>query len=555
MSDWEVVPQAESDWAVVQGGEPEEGGPESFLSPETFKPSKGQRKFKNQTGPIEQVRETTRHEKTKYPTETADILAAPGLSMFDRLTLGGLTGTMRLSNQINQEAGKEPVFQRPLEAIEGYRANSPTLSQYTDIGGYLTGGPRAIASGVERIIPQVANPAAQAARATVAAGASSALTAGAESATRGDDTGEFLRETGRGAAGGIAVGAPLSAASALMGAGARAVLGSKGAKAREYLESRNQPLTAPDTSDAAIGAAAQRTDEAVKNRLQAYRGEVATQPYLEALDAIPQSLADQPVNVTPIYRDLALAANDPTNLRVADKLNLLVNMLGDRPLMTQQELNGLRQSLAGIAGVGETTAGKMAPLRRAYESVKALVDRGPYAEANRRFSGGIRDFDESLDMVGLRSTTNPDEPIAGNLRVASQRQGQNTVTAGADTERLDIDAFKAKHPELANVVDAPEILRNQGDLAFHAGPQGHGGLIERLTSSLPLPAVITAAALGHGWKGAAAAAAMAAYANRNAIAGRVLYNPAQNAQIAAQMMLMGVPAATTPGGQVRLEQQ
>lgn len=531
---------------------PEEGGPESFLHPDKFKPSPGRRPLKN-TGPIEQVREDIRHEKTKYPTETADIIAAPGLSMLDRATLGGLSGTMRLSNRINEATGREPLFKRSLDAIEGYRASSPTASQYTDIPGYLTGGPRAIAMDVERAIPQVASPLAQVARATLASGAAGGAVAASEAATGGKDIGETLREGGRGAAGGVIVGAPLSAASAMLGAGARAVLGSRGAKAREYLESRGQPLTAPDTSDAAIGAAAQRADQAVKERMGVFKGEAATRPFLEATEAVPQRLADQPVNMTPIYRDLQLAANDPGNLQVADKLNTLVRMLGDRPVMTQQEVNGLRRSLAGIAGIGETNAGKMAPLRRAYESVKAIVDQGPYAEANRRYAEGLGNVDESLGMVGLRRSLNPDEPIAGNLRVASQRQGQNTVTAGADTERLDIEAFKAKHPELASVIDAPEVIRNQGDIAFHAGGPSHGGLIERVVGHLPLPAILAAAALGHGWKGAAAAAAAAAYANRNALAGRVLYNPAQNAQIAAQMMLMGVPQAATPGREVSRE--
>lgn len=563
MSDWEVAPDSGSDWAVVDE-EPEEGGPESFLDPKKFKPSPTRRKFNN-TGSMEQVRADLAGDKR----DVGDLASGPINSAIDRFTLGGLTGALKL----DQAAADNPVARfvdehlpaigkrggavagRALEDIQRYRQEAPTLSQYTDAPGYMGGGARVFAGAVERVLPRVANPVAQAARATLGAGITGGAAAGAESFARGDDPVEIAREAGRGAAGGTLIGAPASVFSGLLGAGARAVLNSKGAKAREYLSERGQPLTAPDTSDAAIGAAAQRADEAVKSRLQAYKGEVASGPYTEAIDAIPENLANQAVNVTPIYRELAQAAGDPANLQVADKLNTLVKMLGDRPIMTQQELNGLRQSLSRVAGVGETTSARSAPLRRAYESVKALVDQGPYAEANQRFAGGMRDFGESLDMVGLRSTTSPDEPIAGNFRVKAQRAGQNTVTAGGDTESLNIEGFKAKHPELANAIDEPEIIRKQGDLGFHLGPQGHGGLIDRLASSLPLPAMAAAYAMGHGWKGAAAAALMAAYENRSPLAGRVLYGPAQNAQIASQALLGDVPVFGAPGRDVIQEKR
>lgn len=528
----------------------EEGGPESFLHPDKFKPSPAHRKFKN-TGPIAEVRQELDPRQIWNP-DMGEAVAAPVLSAVDRLSLGGLGAGLRGAKALNEATGTTgpTVASRSLDAIEGYRGQHPVISQYSDIPGYLVGGPRAIAGGVERMLPEAVHPAAQAARAILGSGLTSAGVSGSESAMRGDEPLEVAKEAGRGYLGGTAVGVPMVAGANLVGATANAVLRSKGAQAREFLESRGQPLTAADTSDAAIGAASQRTDQAIKDAMAGYKQKVASGPYVEAINAIPQEMADKVVNVTPIYRDLALAANDPGNLQVADELNMLVKMLGDRPLMTQQELNGLRRSLAGIAGVGETTAGKQAPLRKAYESVKELVDRGPYAYANSKFAKGMDDYNQSLDMVGLRSSTNPDEPIKGNLRVASQRQGQNTVTAGADTERLDVDAFKAKHPELANVIDAPEILRRQGDLQFHVMPPHHGGLIERLAAPAGLGAYALASGFNHGTGGLASIPLALALQNLKPIAGRILYNPAQNAQIAAQMMLQGVPQLSAPGREV-----
>lgn len=523
-------------------------GPESFLHPDKFKPSPSHRKFKNQTGSLEQIRSRTAAEKTKYPTDlaaTLDMASAPIYSMADRATLGAVTGGIR--------GYGGPTADRWMKEIENYR-RSPA-SNYGDLPAYLIGGPEMVAGAVERALPQVVNRGAQAARALLGSGLTSAGISGAEAASRGEDLPEIAREAGRGYVGGTAVGAPLTAAGALMRGAADTVLGSKGAKAREYLDARGQPLTAPNTSDEAIGAAGARGDEAVKARLGAYKGEVATGPYTEEINRIPQKLADKPVNMTPVYRDLQLAANDPANLQVADKLQTLVKMLGDRPLMTQQEANGLRRSLAGIAGVGDTTAGKLAPLRRAYESVKAIVDQGPYAEANRKFASGMEDFNNSLDMVGLRSTNNPDEPIAGNLRVKLQRAGQNTVTAGGDTEALDLEAFKAKHPELANAIDAPEIIRKQGDLSFNLTGPSHGGFIERTGLHLSAPIMAAMAYMGHGLKGAAAIPLALALQNRNAIAGRYLYGPAQNAQIAAQMLLGQAPQLAAPGGELTQERR
>lgn len=555
--------------------EPEEGGPESFLHPDKFKPSRGQRKLNN-TGPMEQVRAEL--DPRQHSTDVGELLAGQPLSTADRYTGGALTSALRFDrdvlskNPIARAVDEIPILgpligkhggetaDQSLRSMNNYRNDNPTLAQYTDIPGYMGGAPKAIAMGVERVLPQATRPLAQAARATLAAGISSATTAGAESAARGDAPVEIAREAGRGGIGGAAVGAPLSVGSLMLRGAANAVLGSKGAKARAYLESRGQPLTAPDTSDAAIGAAAQRTDGAVKDAMAGYKQKVASGPYMDAINEITPEKANGLVELSPVYDSLLQAAQDPTNLRVIGQLKDLVGMLESRQtmmpdgsktiLMTEQQLNGLRQSLAGIAGVGESNAAKLSPLKAAYHHVKALVDEGPYAEANRRNTAGMSDFNSSLDMVGLRSTTNPDEPVAGNLRVASQRQGQNTVTAGADTERLNLDAFKAKHPDLADAIDAPEILRNQGDLSFHMGSPAHGGLIDRVAGSLPLPAMIAAYAMGHGLKGAAAAAAMMAYQNRNALAGRVLHGPAQEAQIAAQLMLQGTPAIAAPGRDV-----
>lgn len=557
---------------LPKGFVPDTGLPEGFvpdeeassLSPEDQKRLERMRGGLKNQGQLEQM-----SQERVTPVSEQIGQTAPGAinSAADRYSMGLYGGGLRALGSITESLGRTPpeFVTAPLESIDRYRREHPTASQYTDMPGYMSGAPKMLATGIERAIPAVSNPAAQAARAILGSGLTSGTIAGSESAIRGDEPMEVAKEAGRGYLGGTMVGAPLSAGALVARGAAGMVLGSKGAKAREYLTSRGQPLTAPDTSDAAIGAAAQRTDDAVKDAMVGYKKKVASGPYMEAINEITPEQAGGLMEISPIYHDLSKAAQDPGNLQVVDKLTALMKMLENRQVtladgskaifMTEEQLNGLRRSMGGIAGVGETTAAKNAPLRAAYDQVKALVDEGPYAEANRRNTAGMKDLNESLDMVGLDTSTNPEQPITGNLRVASQRQGQNTVTAGADTERLNIEAFKAKHPELANTIDAPEILRRQGDIAFHTGAPGHGGFIERIGLHLSLPAAAAVAMMGHGWKGAATVPLMMALQNRNALAGRYLYNPAQSAQAGAQMFLGEVPQLAAPGRELLQERR
>lgn len=544
---------------------PEEGGPESFLDPKKFKPSPIHRKLKN-TGPIEQVRAENEAVREGFPT-VEESVTAPVYSLIDHASLGGLSAGLNAVSRSDRPVMADSI----LRGIDRYRRLQPTIAGITDMAGLLTGGPAAIAEGVEQTIPRVVNPLAQAARAIVGAGVSSGIMAGSEAAIRGEDLPEVARETGRGYVGGTAVGAPLTAGGMLLRGAANTVLGSKGAKAREYLDARGQPLTAQDTSDAAIGAAAQRTDDAVKSAMADYKDRVASGPYREEIAKVGENdwlrqrlglpaMKDQPVDVTSIVANMAKAIQRPgirpeaeAELRRQMDKALANYTPGSGPIMMSQEyLNELRQSL-GTAARFDTTDPKLSPIKQAFNDAKALVDKGPYAEANRRFSTGLEDLNNSLDMVGLETSRDVDEPIKGNLRVKAQRAGQNTVTAGADTEALDIDAFKAKHPELANDIDAPEILRRQGDLSFNMTGPSHGGFIERHGVHLSPFVAAAIAASGHGLKGAAAIPLALALQNRNAIAGRLLYGPAQEAQLGAQLLLGQVPQLSAPGSELAQE--
>lgn len=221
----------------------------------------------------------------------------------------------------------------------------------------------------------------------------------------------------------------------------------------------------------------------------------------------------------------------------------------DRIFVSEREANELRQKLAELGGVGEKTDAKLSPLKGAYGEAKDIVDRklftatpksgplrpgegresvidveeAPYAKANRTFTAGMKDVDESNRLLDLKRSKKPgaSEANINKLRVKGQRRGENTVTAGSERSRF--DAFTEKHPELGLELERPELLRKQADLSFSGGLPQHGNLYERLGhASMPL-SLLYAATQGHGGKAALAMGALLAARNRVPIAGRLLY--------------------------------
>ncbi len=222
---------------------------------------------------------------------------------------------------------------------------------------------------------------------------------------------------------------------------------------------------------------------------------------------------------------------------------------GERYFMSESEANELRQKLAEMGGIGQKNDAKLSPLKGAFGEAKNIVDRklltatpksgplrpdetrehvidveeAPYAKANRTFTAGMKDVDESNRLLDLKKSKKPGASDANinKLRIKGQRRGENTVTAGAERERL--DEFTAKHPELGLELERPELLRKQAELSFSAGLPQHGNLYERIGhASIPL-GLLYAATQGHGIKSAIAMGALLAARNRVPIAGRMLY--------------------------------
>jgi len=538
---------------LVPGKESDETSVPAFLVPGTKRQKSPSRTYPS-TGPIEQIR------KDLDPAQLPDVnpltSAARGFggalnSLADRFTFGAYGAANRALGSLGVPGASDAA-----DSIDSYRSEHPFASVVSDAPAYLAAGPaRALATGVERLIPQASSAIGRTGRAALSSGVTSGVIGGAEAGARGEEPGEILREAGQSALIGGAIGGGAAAGLGVLGNAARRVMGSRGAQAREFVESRGG-VPGRKHTDADIGEAAKHADERVKLGLEEYRRDVAERPYNEAISQISDADAKALVDVRPIYSDLAKSYYDPANLQVRGQIKELMDLMefyqrgNGSMLMTEEGLNGLRRGIAGVSKVGVSTEGKLSPLRSAFGKAKSMVDMGPYAEANRLFSEGTAEADESLKMLDLRRSRSAQEPIKGNLGVKAQRLGQNTVTAGRD--RPGVDAFREKHPDLAAELDAPELMRSESDLAFHLLPHAHGGLIERTAGAAGLAPALMLAGAGHGGQGVASLLAGLALQNATPIAGRVLYNPARALLRLEPLVLGETPAISQSGARYLL---
>lgn len=575
MSDWEVAPAATgSDWAVVDD---EEGGPESFLHPDKFKPSPQHRKFSN-TGPIEQVRQDLDPRQVPEPSIENDIgaAAAPLNSIADRATFGGYGAALRGAQKLNELTGETgpTLASRTLEGIENYRGQHPTLSQYTDLPAYFAAPARAVAGGVERLLPQVDNLAARAARATLASGGTGAVMGGTEAALRGEGLGEGVPDALRSGAAGLITGAAVAAPLSLSSLAARAVLGSKGGQARQFLEGkgvavgpgtpgRGGPMDTMVTrgaSDADIGHQAEvsamkglgmlnEEKKGVLGALGSRYGNIANTPEAAQLQDVSGIVANmksaaEELDTSPMAR---AALNDLIS-SVHAKQGQGFNPDVDSYMLSETDVNKLRRSLDRYAKTGQSTDASLSPLKAAANETRGMVDEGPYAQANADYSKEAKHYQQSRKLLGINErpkTPEETKSAVNTVRHQIERPGQNTITAGGQTDKM--RQFAERHPDIADEFARPEILRRRADISFHVLPQKHGGLIDRGGSMLGGAATLEALshAIGHGHFDLKTAAAMAALGltgqNMNAINARLLYGPAQEALHLERPLFEDVP--------------
>ncbi len=555
---------------------PEEGGPESFLDPKKFKPSKGQRKFKN-TGPIEDVRQQL-DPRQIYTPDAGEALAGPALDYMDKGSFGGLGAALRLDRSIADNPlaravsgipGIGPIIgkrggetsQRALDSMQGYRQQNPTLSQYTGLPAYLAKPQQAVAEAIGGATARLPLGAIQ--RTIVGGAATSGINSAMQTASEGASPGEIAESLGEGAAGGLAVATPLSVAGRAVGGFGRAVQGSKGAQARRFIEERGggarvgpgtpgrggkfDEMASLEPSDANIGRQAEESASKGLGMLNEEKKGVLTAVGRRIGNAANTPEAAQLHDVSSVVSNLesSLAEIDTapqTRAAINDALSAIKSKQGqgfnpdtDNYMLSETDVNKLKRLLDRHAKTGLSTDERFHPLREAANEVRGIVNEGPFAEPNAEYAKESKHYQESRGLLGInKRPKTPEEAQASVSKVKNliTRRGQQTVTAGGQEGRL--NEFEARHPDIAEEFIKPELLRKRADIGFHLFPQ-HGGLIDR--TAHPIASVALHGMLG----GATGLLPMLAYTNRNAIAARLLYGPALAAQAAEPLLLNQVP--------------
>ncbi len=554
-------------------------GPRSFLHPDKFKPSPQHRKFAANTGPIEPLlsglEAEARHHDNTLDSDLEHV-AAPVNSLVDRATFGGYGAALHGATRLNEATGTTgpTLASRTLEGIDRYRQEAPTLSRYTDAPAYFAAPAKAIAGGVERLLPQVANPLARAARATLASGGTGALMGGTEAAFNGEGLGEGAADAARAGAAGLLTGAAVAAPLSLSSLAARAVIGSRGGQARQFLEGkgvevgpgtpgRGGPMDTMETrgtSDADIGRQAEvsarkgidmlnEEQRGVQGALGRRIGSIAESPEGAQLRDVSSLVANAEAALHEFGTNpQAKSAIEDFLATTRAKQGQHFNPDVDSYFLTESDLNAARRDLDTAARTGLSNAAQFHPLREAANEARSMVNEGPFKEANADFSLEARRYQKSRRLLGLAERNQkPEEPDAAVNKVKNliTRRGQNTVTSGGQEDRL--RRFENRHPDIAEEFARPEILRKRADISLHLLPQRHGGLIDRTGSAIggaaALEALAHAASAGHVDPSKVAAAALLGLGtqNINAINARFLYGPAQEALRLERPLFEDVP--------------
>jgi hypothetical protein len=380
--------------------------------------------------------------------------------------------------------------------------------------------------------------------------ATGAVTTAAEDVAQGQDAGTTLRDIGRSAVVGGAVGG----GAGVVGAAAAKVNNSRGAQARRFIEEHGQGATVGPLSpgrggvfenelaglpanDKGIGAAAKIGAKNILQQVAEEHRVETSRPFREMKALIDNTpAANRPRDITSIVTNMQSAAYDLetapfARAQLEGQLNILERYRDPKTgivMVPERQINGLRRTLMRTAKVGTNDApGEAeAPLRKAAFEAKQLVDQGPYAALNDFYSEGMKKLEGTRKQLGLKARPAKDAEVdVRKTKLTLARQGQNTATAGGDA---DLEALKRDRPELAAAANLSELQRAKADLSYHLIPQ-HGGLMPRVAGAALGPgAALGAAALGHGGAGLAAAGGMMALQNATPIAGRVLYPLTRN---------------------------
>lgn len=237
------------------------------------------------------------------------------------------------------------------------------------------------------------------------------------------------------------------------------------------------------------------------------------------------------------------------NNRAAEELALkgrMVKSVNDPTALPQDapdeaSMAPFRDRLAAAAAAREGVGNRVTAAKDAAGAAKSA--------AEARVAKGSAAAVPDRELLGLTPNIGTRKTDVNQVKLALMRQAENTKTAGGNP--ADIEAFRAKHPELSLSLDLPALQTAKADLTYRFGGPKHGGFIDRhVLGAAGWPGALAAAAVG-GTKGLAILGGSLAVANRKPIAGRVLYNPAKKIDVTAIGRMFGRAGAATLGQKMK----
>lgn len=430
------------------------------------------------------------------------------------------------------------------QEVTGLRGAAASLG----VGGVAGDAAGALMPAARTALGRIAGAGAQGAMAGGAGAAADAL-------VHRQPVGEIASAAGSGALTGGVTGAGAATVGEMLRGAGSLVRNSKGGQARQLIEKYGGNVGPMDSgsgipelnglktvTDADIGAQARASGKQLLTANDKLFDQEGRQPYLAARGAIDNSPAGKRmIDVTPLKDKMLEVAYDKgtdpgTKSWLLDQADIIEKQhTGPMGLnvMSEEDIRGLNSMLQRSAKPGLATGSgsvRDAQLSTVADVSKAIVDEGPYAQANADYAAAKTrsgDFREGFGMA--RKPVANEQVDERRIANALARRGQTTTTAGIQGGDARLTQLEQQYPELQRTIAAPQIVKAKGDLQFGLGHTG--GLIDRMPSKHLLVDL--------------------ARQNVPAMAGRFAYGPAGAAQAAGQ----AVSGAAVPGAQMLVTAQ
>lgn len=151
------------------------------------------------------------------------------------------------------------------------------------------------------------------------------------------------------------------------------------------------------------------------------------------------------------------------------------SMIPGEAVPPEADLTPLREKVAAARGSAR-------PVIEATRA-EASEQRTNLREAQARRARGDEGAKADRALLGLNPNIGTRDADLNQIALKLGRQAHDTETGGRAQQRIDLDKYRAAHPDQATNTRLPVLMRNKLDLQFDLGSKSHGGILHRLKPS------------------------------------------------------------------------